>query len=211
MMHHEQQALKEMKLNHNLVEAIVDLQTGKSIQELKIMQLKQANQHLLLLISIVISVIVIAFLLYQRKHHKTQMKNADEKVKGLIQRMNELNTEKDRVTQEINDFLNNKDKRQELETLTPYILKESGEIKFRHCFDMLYPLFLHRLRERVPAVTRREELLSMLIALKQNNKQIAELFAIETSSVLMLRHRFRQKIGMNQDISLENFIEDLLA
>ena len=211
MMLHEQQAMKEMKLNHNLVEAIVDLQTGKSIQELKIMQLKQANQHLLLLISIVISVIVIAFLLYQRKHHKTQMKNADEKVKGLIQRMNELNTEKDRVTQEINDFLNNKDKRQELETLTPYILKESGEIKFRHCFDMLYPLFLHRLRERVPAVTRREELLSMLIALKQNNKQIAELFAIETSSVLMLRHRFRQKIGMNQDISLENFIEDLLA
>ena len=27
---------------------------------------------------------------------------------------------------------------------------------------------------------------------------------------LMLRHRFRQKIGMNADVSLENFIEDLL-
>ena len=50
----------------------------------------------------------------------------------------------------------------------------------------------------------------MLIALKQDNKQIAELLAIEPRSVLMLRHRFRQKIGMNTEYSLENFIEDLL-
>ena len=50
----------------------------------------------------------------------------------------------------------------------------------------------------------------MLIALKQDNKEIADLLAIAPRSVLMLRHRFRQKIGMNADVSLENFIEDLL-
>ena len=94
--------------------------------------------------------------------------------------------------------------------MTPHVLKESGETKFRQCFELLYPLFLHRLREKVPSVTRREELLSMLIALKQDNKEIADLLAIAPRSVLMLRHRFRQKIGMNADVSLENFIEDLL-
>ena len=78
------------------------------------------------------------------------------------------------------------------------------------CFELLNPLFLHRLREKVPSVTRREELLSMLIALHQDNKEIADLLAIAPRSVLMLRHRFRQKIGMNTDVSLENFIEDLL-
>ena len=62
----------------------------------------------------------------------------------------------------------------------------------------------------VPSITRREELLSMLIVLKQDNKEIAELLAIAPRSVLMLRHRFRQKIGMTTDNSLENFIEDLL-
>ncbi|MBR5498707.1 MAG: hypothetical protein IKV75_00920 [Bacteroidales bacterium] len=94
--------------------------------------------------------------------------------------------------------------------MTPRILKESGEYKFIECFELLYPLFLHRLREKVPGVTRREELLSMLIVLKQDNKKIAELLSIESRSVLMLRHRFRQKLGLTSEKSLENFIEDLL-
>ena len=59
-------------------------------------------------------------------------------------------------------------------------------------------------------VPSREELLSMLIVLKLDNKRIAELMAIAPRSVLMLRHRFRQKIGMTTELSLENFIEDIL-
>ena len=113
--------------------------------------------------------------------------------------------------QEIKEFLKDNDNRQEIETITPFILKESGETKFRQCFELLYPLFLPRLREKVPSVTRREELLSMLIVLKQNNKEIADLLAIAPRSVLMLRHRFRQKIGMNTEYSLEYFIEELLG
>ena len=51
----------------------------------------------------------------------------------------------------------------------------------------------------------------MLIVLKQDNKEIAELLAIAPRSVLMLRHRFRQKIGMAVDSSLEDFIEEVLS
>jgi DNA-binding CsgD family transcriptional regulator len=91
------------------------------------------------------------------------------------------------------------------------MLQTNGEAKFRQCFEMLYPVFLTRLREKVPSITRREELLSMLIILKQDNKEIAELLAIAPRSVLMIRHRFRQKIGMTTEFSLENFIEELLA
>ena len=50
----------------------------------------------------------------------------------------------------------------------------------------------------------------MLVALKQDNKRIAELLAIAPRSVLMLRHRFRQKIGIASEYPLENFIEGLL-
>ena len=107
-------------------------------------------------------------------------------------------------------FLNTKENRQELETLTPSLLQTDGETKFRQYFELLYPLFLPRLREKVPTVTHREELLSMLIVLKQDNKRIAELLAIAPRSVLMLRHRFRQKIGMDTELSLENFIEEIL-
>lgn len=215
LMLQEQNAFKERSLNYNFVETVVDLQTGSRLQELKIIQLKQANQRLWLLIAIVISVITIAviatLLFYQKIRHARQMRQADKQVASLINKLNQSNVEKEKISEQVKDFLNAKDNRQELETLTPYILKESGEIKFRQCFELLYPLFLPRLREKVPSVTRREELLSMLIALNQDNKNIAELLAIAPRSVLMLRHRFRQKIGMTTEFSLENFIEELLA
>ena len=215
LMLQEQNAFKERSLNYNFVETVVDLQTGSRLQELKIIQLKQANQRLWLLIAIVISVITIAIiatlLFYQKIRHARQMRQADKQVASLVNKLNQSNVEKEKISEQVKDFLNAKDNRQELETLTPYILKESGEIKFRQCFELLYPLFLPRLREKVPSVTRREELLSMLIALNQDNKNIAELLAIAPRSVLMLRHRFRQKIGMTTEFSLENFIEELLT
>jgi DNA-binding CsgD family transcriptional regulator len=214
LMLQEQQEFKEKRLNYNLIKAVVDLQTEQHRQEMKIVQLGQANQRLWFLIYAVLSVIailiVVSLLFYQKKQHKVQMKLADDKFDLLVQKLNQSNSEKEMITQEICELLNDKDKRQELETLTPSMLQKSGESKFRQCFEMIYPLFLPRLREKVPTVSRREELLSMLIALKQDNKNIAELLAIAPRSVLMLRHRFRQKIGMETELSLENFIEDLL-
>ena len=215
LMLQEQQIFKAKKLNYNLVEDIVGLQTEKTKQELKITKLSQTNHRLWCLVCIIISALVVsatvALLYYQKKRHVIQLRRADEKIALLVQKLNESNVEKTAIAQEIKDFLKDKDNRQELETLTPFILKENGETKFRQCFELLYPLFLHRLREKVPSITRREELLSMLIALKQDNKKIAEILAIAPRSVLMLRHRFRQKIGMNTEYSLENFIEDTLG
>ena len=209
----EQQTFKERSLNYNLVEAIVELQTGSRLQDLKIVQLKKSNKRLWIFISTAFSLLAIAavinLFIHQRKKYKTRIRHADEQVASLVQKLNQSNLEKEKIAQEIQEFLAEKDNRQELETLTPYMLKES-ETKFRHCFELLYPLLLPRLRERVPSISRREELLSMLIALKQDNKVSAELLGIAPRSVLMLRHRFRQKIGIASEYSLENFIEDLL-
>ena len=112
--------------------------------------------------------------------------------------------------EEIKEFLKDKDNSQELETMIPTILQTDGESKFRQYFELLYPLFIPRLRDKVPSITCREELLSMLIVLKQSNKRISELLSIAPRSVLMQRHRFRQKIGMTTENSLENFIEEIL-
>lgn len=215
MMLQERQTLKEKRLHYNLVEAIVDSQTEQQRRELKIAQLEQANQRLLLLICVVLSLVtisvIVVLLFHQKRKHKIQMKQADDKFALLLQKLNQSNTEKENISKEICELLNDKDKRQELETLTPSMLSKNGESKFRQCFELLYPLFLPRIREKIPSITRREELLSMLIVLKQDNKEIAELLAIAPRSVLMLRHRFRQKIGMTTDNSLENFIEDILG
>ena len=214
MMLQEQQAFKEKRLNFNLIEGIVDLQTKQHQQELAIVQLSKTNQRLWFLVAIVLSLAMVAaivvLLLYQKKQHQIQMKMADDKFAKLVEKLDQSITEKEKIAKEICELLNDKDKRQELESLTPSMLQTNGEAKFRQCFEMLYPVFLTRLREKVPSITRREELLSMLIILKQDNKEIAELLAIAPRSVLMLRHRFRQKIGMTTDNSLENFIDEIL-
>jgi DNA-binding CsgD family transcriptional regulator len=153
----------------------------------------------------------VIYLIYQKRQHVHQMRQAEERLFDLKQKLQQSQTEKEMRAQEIKEFLNTKDNRQELETLTPTLLQTDGESKFRQYFELLYPLFLPRLREKVPSVTPREELLSMLVVLKQDNKRIAELLAIAPRSVLMLRHRFRQKIGIDTELSLESFIEGLLA
>lgn len=214
LMLREREAFKAKRLNFNLVESIVDLQTQQKSQELRIVKLQQTNQRLWFLVVITIALVVIAAVvlrLYrQKRKFRLQISRANERFDLLVKELNESNVEKERITQEIQEFLKENDNRQELETLTPFILKKSGEAKFRQCFELLYPLFLYRLRERVPSITRREELLSMLIVLKQGTKEISELLAIAPRSVLMLRHRFRQKIGIDSEYSLENFIEDTL-
>lgn len=214
LMLRERQIFKEKQLNFNLVESIVDLQTEQKRQELRIAQLRHTN-HLLwfgicFTLALIALAVIVTLLLKQRKQHTIEMKQVNEKVASLLQKLNQTTAEQGINAKELREILDDKDNRQELETLTPTIFQTEGESKFRQCFELLYPLFLPRLREKVPSITRREELLSMLIVLKQDNKRIAELMAIAPRSVLMLRHRFRQKIGMTTDFSLENFIEGMV-
>lgn len=163
-----------------------------------------------IIISAITLAVVVILLVRQRQKLVKRIKDTDYQLASLVEKFNRAIDEKESIAQQVKEFLTDKDNRQELETLTPYVLKESGETKFRQHFELLYPLFLPCLREKVPSVSRREELLSMLIVLKQDNKNIAELLAIAPRSVLMLRHRFRQKIGMATDLSLEDFIEEIL-
>lgn len=215
LMIQEQQRFKEKKLNFKLVDAIVAHQTEQKRQELEMAKLKQTNQRLLLIICLILLFVVISavgfLMVYQRKQHLHQMRQADEKLAALLEKLNDSYAEKDMIAREIDEIMSDKDSRQEIISLTPSILQKSGESKFRQRFEVIYPLFLPRLREKIPSITRREELLAMLLVLKQDNKEIAELMAIAPRSVLMLRHRLRQKIGISTDNSLETYIEETLG
>lgn len=210
----EQQALKTRRLSYDLVETIVSLQAEQQRQQLRIIELRQAYRRLWFFVGLTMAIVALAGavvrLVRLQRRHAQQISQAEERLATLSQELQQSHAENKMREQEIHDFLTVKDNRHELETLTPSLLQTEGEGKFRQRFELLHPLFLPRLRDRVPTVTQREELLSMLIVLKQDNKRIAELLAIAPRSVLMLRHRFRQKIGMDTELSLENFIEEIL-
>ena len=210
----EHEEFMHNKVNEKLVDAIVHFQAEQVIHELEMSRLELNNQRLLLLAVSTFSlfVILVAFLLMfkQKRRHNSKIKEADIKLDALVRKINESNLQNEIRAQEIREFLGDREKRTALEAIAPHILQEGDEVKFRQCFELLHPLFLNRLREKVPGVSRREELLSMLVVLKRDNKEIAEFLAVAPRSVLMLRHRFRQKIGLSSDNSLENFIEAVL-
>ena len=211
----EQQALKTRRLSYDLVETIVALQAEQQRQQLRIIELRQAYRRLWFFVGLMVAIVALAGavvrLVRLQRRHAQQISQAEERLATLSQELQQSHAENKMREQEIHDFLTVRDNRHELETLTPSLLQTEGEGKFRQRFELLHPLFLPRLRDRVPTVTQREELLSMLIVLKQDNKRIAELLAIAPRSVLMLRHRFRQKIGMDTELSLEAFIEELMG
>lgn len=145
MMLQERQTLKEKRLHYNLVEAIVDSQTEQQRRELKIAQLEQASQRLLLLICVVLSLVtisvIVVLLFHQKRKHKIQMKQADDKFALLLQKLNQSNTEKEKISQEICELLNDKDKRQELETLTPSMLRKKWRIQVPPMFRVAISAF----------------------------------------------------------------------
>ena len=55
------------------------------------------------------------------------MKMADDKFAKLVEKLDQSITEKEKIAKEICELLNDKDKRQELEALTPSMLQTSGE------------------------------------------------------------------------------------
>ncbi|MGL5921169.1 MAG: hypothetical protein ACRCZQ_11825, partial [Bacteroidales bacterium] len=114
------------------------------------------------------------------------------------------------IEQQLTEILTEKDTRIEIEAVTPGLLKEKGEPKFRERFEQLYPLFLPKLKELVPNIGRKEELLCMLIVLGQDTPQIQTLMGIERSSVNMARYRLRQKMSLDKEVNLDEYIKELV-
>lgn len=85
------------------------------------------------------------------------------------------------------------------------------EVNFRNYFTSLYPNALHRLRTISPRITRVDELLCMLILLKQNNEEIAHLLGVSRSTVLKNRYRLRCKLQLPGGVDLDTEVRSLLA
>lgn len=93
--------------------------------------------------------------------------------------------------------------------LLPAICVQSGRQQFRKEFIKSYPFFIYMLRNSVPQVTPCEELLCMLIYLKQTTDNISAILGINRKSVNQSRYRLRLKMNMPKHLSLEDFIHQL--
>ena len=88
--------------------------------------------------------------------------------------------------------------------------KRYGEKQFYSSFERLHPHFLPKLRSIAPTVTRREELIAMLVALQVDRKQIESVMSMRRSKLAKTRYSLRRKIKLNRKDSLEYAINKIL-
>lgn len=197
-----------------LAETIVKFQTEKKEQQLLLAQVELENKNLhirlYLIAALALIILTLAFFFYKRRMYLMRQQLMEQRLTAMLDNLEKVNQHSVQVEQQLTDILTEKDSRKEIEAVTPGLLKEKGEPKFRQRFEQLYPRFLPALKERIPNIGRKEELLSMLIVLEQDNHQIAALMGIAHSSVNMARYRLRQKFGLDKDESLDQVIKSLL-
>lgn len=141
----------------------------------------------------------------KRKHNITK-RELNKKVKELkVAQRNQQRAEERLATIEDDNVKKIKDGQQVLA-----LLRDKGEPKFREYFEQAYPAFVAQLRSQVPAITHKEEIYCMLMALGMNNAELAEAFVITRQSVNIARSRIRKKLPEAEKTRMEAFLAELL-
>lgn len=225
--------IEECKFNFNsdictkMYENIVTLQTEAEQQRLRLSQMEAENSRLYYRVCICISVLILTLaavlIFYKRRLYRIKQQLLEARLSALLDhlqderrkqaeaeaRISELTLHKEKTEQKLTELLTEKENRKEAETVTPGLLQEEGEARFRQRFNLLYPRFHAALQEKAPNIGRREELLAMLIVLRQDMHQIEAIMGIAYRSVNMARYRLRKKLGLDGDESLEDTIRKL--
>ena len=127
------------------------------------------------------------------------------RIAELLSSQRQLNSRIDSLMNEINSGT--------IETakgvISPSLLKTDEAGKFRRTFEALYPHVMVKLHEKAANLTPNDELLCMLIYLKQTPEEISKCLGITRLSVNSARYRIRTKLNLPKEVDLDQFIRSL--
>lgn len=86
------------------------------------------------------------------------------------------------------------------------ILTKDDWYQFKFLFDNYYPDFSLRLKARLPNLSEAELRLFLLIKTGFDNIEIADMLGVSPASVYKSRYRLRRKLGLNEEVSLDEFV-----
>lgn len=152
-------------------------------------------------------IVAIIWAVYRNRIENIRRAVAKKQIASLIDNLKGANLRGDKLEEMMKNMQSDHKSWKQLSDNTPATFREEGELKFRDNIDRLYPDFIKSLKETAPSITKREEVLCMLILLGQNTEQIADIMCIAKNSVNIMRHRLRQKIELGKDMSLEDAIK----
>jgi hypothetical protein len=79
--------------------------------------------------------------------------------------------------------------------------------EFQEYFDIVHSSFINKLKANYPTISPTLLKLCTYLRVKMSNKQIARLMNTTVESVLKSRYRLREKLQLNSDDNLDDFIE----
>lgn len=86
------------------------------------------------------------------------------------------------------------------------ILTEDDWIKFKSLFEKIYPSFFQKLKENSADITVAELRMAALTRMHLTSKQMAAMLGISVDSVHKTRQRLRQRLQLNAELNLEEYI-----
>lgn len=139
---------------------------------------------------------------------ETQLQQQEKYLQRLIASRQEVNNHNEALLRQLTEVQASHEKSCNLdrvmENLQPRLLTSNEETQFREAFNSLYPTALHRLRSACSKITRTDELLCMLIILKQTNDDISHTLGISRPSVFQTRYRLRVKLNLTENTDLDS-------
>ncbi|HEY9007184.1 tetratricopeptide repeat protein [Ohtaekwangia sp.] len=198
--------------------ALSDILLRTSQQEDQLFSLTRlqarSRQHLYWLLSGIVALLLLSFALYRLL--RRSKKEVEEKRLQLQTAALEL-MEKTRLVEEAQRKIELQEaKPNDDETFRKYnqilqsnIITEEDWNNFRTLFEEIYPDFFSRLRYLHPSLTRADMRLLAVLKMNLSMKEAARILAISPDSVKKAKYRLKKKLGMEQEESLEDFLQQV--
>ena len=206
---HNKEALKKV------TRTLVKLETAKKSEQLRenaiaakqsVLKYRLGVSLLMFLLVCVVVFFVHRWLAYRRKHSMIReqldstTKDLEQTVKDNKKIMKQLRTMEKVDEKKVKDGVSLSE-----------ILMEKGDAHFRELFGRAYPYFIPMVQKQVlEPLTSKETLLCMLIALKKDNREIADMFHITRKSVNMAKYRLRKKFDLVDKKTLEDILLEIM-
>lgn len=167
--------------------------------------------------AIVLLIMAVISMVYRNRLARTRKQLLEARLNSLLSsnsiirsRLENERKKNSEIQGNLELIVNNGHERQKIGAEALSRIKTSdGMGDFLNMFNVLYPSFLQNLKERVPDIGKREQLLSMLIVLGCDSERISNLMNITPKSVNMARWRLRKKLALTPEQSLDDIIKSL--
>lgn len=175
-------------------------------EELKTARIRIAVWSVLGVIVICVAVWLTIRYRHAWKHGRREHEKQRQTITSLLEAQKELAGQIKTLNGQLETVANREALSGELARITARMLQYEQEPAFRKMFASVHPGFLPAVRARHPSVTRKEELLLMLIYQHQSTDEIALAFGISRASVNTARYRLRTKFGLLKETDLDEYV-----